>query len=164
MTMAGSDCVDTEGDQSSVRVYCDGVDVADMPRLMDCSACCGLSESQGAIVVDSDYREWTSELVFPVLAVGVSFHHHLVSDGVGVGTSSEILSYVILDNHLLLTLFDEGPVSLELYVQDGVTAEHELSWRSLCRGVDGRVDSTSNCCQDSRESVVLVRSHGRSVR
>ena len=79
-----------------------------------------------------------------MLAMGVLSYHHLIANGVGVGASREVLADVILDYHLLLALLDVSPVCFKLHVQNSIASKHQLRGCRLRRGVERRVDSTSN--------------------
>ena len=50
-------------------------------------------------------------------------YHYLVADGVGVVDTRSVFSLVVLDNQLLLPIFNVFPVSLERYVEESVPAE-----------------------------------------
>ena len=89
--------------------------MADVPCLGDSSTCCGLSELNGTIVIDSGYCIRTYESCSFELPTLVCVDHHLVSDLVGVIFASLVFSLVVLKDKVLLPFFDVVPVCDEQF-------------------------------------------------
>ena len=58
-----------------------------------------------------------------MLAVVTLLNHYLVGYGILVLSAREILSRVVLDDLAPLAVFDESPVCLKSYVENGVPVE-----------------------------------------
>ena len=58
--------------------------------------CGGLSELYGAICINLANRVWSLEEIFSVFTVGIQTYHYLLSNSVGVLTSSDILACIIV--------------------------------------------------------------------
>ena len=68
-----------------------------------------------------------------MLVTGVIFQHYLVSYGVGVRYASSILAFsIIMEDKLLLTFLNALPVSLEQYVEEGITPKHKQCRHGAC--------------------------------
>ena len=55
---------------------------------------------------------------------GVSLNHDLVSDLVGVVSALGVFALVVLQDAVLLPFLDALPVSLERYVEEGISTKH----------------------------------------
>ena len=68
--------------------------------------------------------EWSLASIAAVLVVRVETHHDTVSSSAVVWDASGILSFVVLDDKLLLSLFNALPVSIERDVKEHVASEN----------------------------------------
>ena len=69
-----------------------------------------------------------------------------VSGSALVWSGFGILTFVVLNDELLLSFFDALPISLERDVKERVESKNYLSWSCLHRGVNQRMNYLSHCC------------------
>ena len=86
--------------------------------------CGDLREPESAIVIHSIDYEWSLVSIATVLAVRIETYHDTVSGSVLVWDAFDILSFVILNDELLLAFFDALSVSLERDVKERVASEN----------------------------------------
>ena len=108
-----------------------------VPRLVDCAAIGSrMSESDGAIGIDSVDNVWSLVLRLTILAMLILFYHHSIANTISVGRSLRVLPVIVLLNDSQTSVVDVLPVGFESRIVDGVAPKYELCWRSTRGGVD----------------------------
>ena len=135
-----------------------------VPCLVDRAAVSGcMSESDGAIVIDSVDSVWAFVLRLTILAVLVLFNHHSIVNVVDVGRTFLVLPVIILLDESLTTLLDILPVRFESDIVNHVTIEDELGGRCTHGGVQGGTHREANCTEDTVPSSVWKVVFGTDV-
>ena len=135
-----------------------------VPCLVDRAAISGrMSESDGAIVIDSVDNVWAFVLGLAILAMLILFNHDSIVHAVVVGRTLLVLPVIVLLDESLMTLLYIFPVRFESYIVNHVTIEDELGRRCTHGGVQGGTHRKANCTEDTVPSSVWKVIFGTDV-
>ena len=95
-----------------------------VPGVVDSSTCSGLRERESPVVVYLGYRVRSCVTWVFKLVVGVLLYHYLVARLVGVFPPCGVLTFVVLDDVVHLSLFDVVPIGYKSYIEQSVPSEH----------------------------------------
>jgi hypothetical protein len=137
-----------------------------VPCLVDRTAVSGgMSESDGAIVIDSVDIVWAFILRLAILALLMLLNHHSIANIVLVGETLRVLLFVVLKDKSLATFLDILPVRLKANVVNCIAIEHKLRLNTSWAGVARKVVWTVACI--AKPTAIRIPSHvplGRSWR
>ena len=138
-----------------IKPCTDLIQVMDVPRLKDSSTGGGLSELDGAIVINLANCVWSRILGWPMLAIGVLFDHDFVTNATDMINAFCVFSCIVLEDKLLVSFLDALPVWLEGDVDKCVPLERKLRWRCPQRSVNSGVHYTTYFGKHSCIIVIL---------
>ena len=131
------------------------MDIPYVPCLVDRAAISGrMSESDGAIVIDSVDNVWAFVLRLAILAMLILFNHHSIVHAVVVGRTFLVPPVIILLDKSLATLLDIMPVRFEANVVNHVTIEHQLRRRCAHGGMQSGTHREAYCIEETVPSSV----------
>ena len=113
------------------------MNIPNVPGLVDCAAVSSrMSESDGAVVIDSIDSVWSLVLRLTILAMLILFNHHSIANTVSVRGTSGVLPLIILNDSANASILNVLPVGFESRIVDSIASEYELRWRSARGSVD----------------------------